>query len=390
MKIALVSPYITSKFEAEKFYNIQSFSISEELVKHDIAVDIYTGRKEGDPEERVVPISENLSFKVYYLPVLFEIAQQPVLRSLISRLKKGKYDLIQTSEDFQFTTLEIALLNKSFKSPLVIFQGMYAYPPTKPWNILYPLYDKTLGRFILHNTRLVVTKTTKAEEFMRNKGYSNVVTVPVGVDDTLFYPRDRKIFRKKVGIREEDPLTIYVGMLEERRDPLSLIDVMSLVVKNIPNANLLMIGDGPLKGEVLRRIKEKNLESNIKVLNKIPNAEMPYVYSSADLFVLLSQFEIFGMVILESMACATPVISTPTAGALDLINHGKNGMLVPLKNPEKTGEIITSSLQNRDLLAEMGENARKTILDKYTWTNLGKKYVSVYKKLILDKRKSIA
>lgn len=385
MKIAIVSPYITSKFESEKFYNIQSFSISSELVKHDIAVDIYTGRKEGDPAERVIPVSEKHFFKVQYLPVLFEIAQQPVLRSLISRLKKGNYDLIQTSEDFQFTTLQIASLNKSLKSPLVIFQGMYAYPSTKPWNILYPLYDKTLGRFILHSTSLVVAKTTKAEKFMRNKGYSNVVTIPIGVDDELFYPREREIFRGKVGIREEDPLIIYVGILEDRRDPLSLIDAMSLVIKNIPNANLLIIGDGPLKGEVLERIKEKNLESNIKILSKIPNAEMPYVYSSADLFVLLSQFEIFGMVILESMACATPVISTHTAGALDLINHGKNGMLIPFKNPEKTGEVIIGLLENRDLLAEMGKNARKTILDRYAWSNLGERYASVYKKLILEK-----
>jgi len=388
LKIANVSPYITSTFESEKFYNIQAIGLATELVKKGISVDIYTGspQKSLNGQVREIYVNNKSFFRIYYLPTKFVFAGQiPVITSLIKMLKGNNYDLIQTSEDFQLTTLELALFRKSLNTPLVIFQGVYTYTYRKILRSLQELFDKTINKnIIMPNVDLVITKTKTAEKFMQKKGYKRVITIPVGIHSDKFSPKDKSAFRDEIGISNEDPLLLYVGRLEPYRDLLTLIRSMKVISRDFPTAKLLIVGKGSLEDKI-RIISNHN--KNIILLGKIPNSKMPWVYSAADITLLPMKKTCvftFGMVILESMACGTPVISVPVPGAKDILNVWRNGILVPFEDHKTLADAVITLLENEKLRKKMGENARKIIERNYDWRVLVKKYIKAYKSVIGD------
>jgi len=377
MKIAFVSPYITTSLKDEKYYNVQVFGLAKELVKKGVEVDIYTGTRNKSRFSKKIIVDSKYYFKVIYIPVLCELlGQVPILKGLITQLRQKKYDIIQLAEDFQFTTFQVVMNRRKINSKyLILHQGAYDYSPNFFLKMLNMLYDKTLGKLVQRYIDLVITKTKSAEKFIRKKGYKNVETVPIGVDTDLFRPQKKMLFRKKNYIPENAPVLLYVGSFEARRNSLLLIQIIRILKNKLPEIRLCLIGDGPLKRDMQNTIEHYNLADNVLILNKIPNERLPFAYSAADLFILLSNYEIFGMVLVESMACGAPVVSTETAGAKDIINDMKNGCIVSIDKPEKVAEKIADILLDKNLLKLMGENARKTILENYGWEKIAEKYL---------------
>lgn len=388
MKIAIISPYITTSFMPEKFYNIQVFGLAKELSFLGWNVDVYTTKKHGDPDFKEILLKNDKKIGIYYkktiaIPIVSKLFQQPFLLINYRKINKN-YDLIQVSEDFQLNTLYFSVLRflKLVKLPLIIYQGSYKYSSNKIFGILWRLFDKVFGKIIRDNVNFVITKTTTAEQFMRMKGYPNIKTISVGVDIATFYPRERNIFREKMDLDNSIPLILYVGSIIPRRNIELLIEAMSIVTKHLKNAMLLLVGEGILIKNIKYSIENMHLEKNVKFFSLIPNKELPYVYSSADVFVLPSKEEIFGMVILESMACGTPVISTPTPGANNVISHYVNGIILENNTKEHLAKQILTILTNVNLSETLRENAEKTIKEKNNWSILAKDYNKVYLEVI--------
>ncbi|UCE08367.1 MAG: glycosyltransferase family 4 protein, partial [bacterium] len=123
---------------------------------------------------------------------------------------------------------------------------------------------------------------------------------------------------------------------------------------------------------------EKNLTNNIYLAGDIPNDQMRKFYNKADLVILLSKVEIFGMVILEAMACGCPVIASAVPGAQDVIEDGVNSFIV--SDMEATGIAgrIIRICNDSENLQKIKENALKTIREKYCWPVIVRQYYELY------------
>lgn len=372
MKIALVSGNISRYNNKEDFYNIQFFGLAKELVKKGHTIDIYTASDNGFYERKIYTDKKKF-FTVYYLPIILELFGQRILSNLIKKINSKEYNHIISAEDNQLITL---LLSLNKKNKLIVFQGAYKYTKRIPFNVLWPLFDFVFGWIIRKNCCAVVAKTTSAKKFMARKKYKNIFVIPVGVDPSRFRRKDKEGFKIKLKINDE-PVLLYVGILEKRRNIIGILESLDYLKKKLPNFKFLIIGEGPEEGEILRKIRKLNLEKNIIFIKETPNNKISEAYSASDIFILNSDYEIFGMVLVEGMACGTPCITTPTAGALDIIKDRYNGILTPFNNPEVLAKKILILLENKKLSKKISKNAIKTIQNGYTWNKIANQYESM-------------
>ncbi|MNX59694.1 Glycogen synthase [compost metagenome] len=185
---------------------------------------------------------------------------------------------------------------------------------------------------------------------------------PLGVDCEVFKPNSKE------RTTSDNPKLLYVGRIVEwKRVHLAIEALHALVQNGFPKANLKIIGPTSSENylsELKDLVEKYNLTENVFFLGHKEHFELPQYFQEADLFVLPSDKETFGMVMIESMACGTPVagINCP-GGPADVIANMVDGLL---SSPENYAEAILSLFKNKELLREMKENARKKAVSDYS------------------------
>jgi glycosyltransferase involved in cell wall biosynthesis len=183
---------------------------------------------------------------------------------------------------------------------------------------------------------------------------------PLGVDCEVFSPKGE--------VNYSGPKLLYVGRIVEWKRIHLAIEAVALLVKNgFSDAYLDIIGpvfSDKYMNQIQLLIKEKKLSTNVTCHALKKHVELPYYFQHADLFCLPSDRETFGMVMIEAMACGTPVaaINCP-GGPSDVIINNVDGIL---SSPENYADSILKLFRNRELLKEMKVNARNKVLQKYS------------------------
>ena len=146
----------------------------------------------------------------------------------------------------------------------------------------------------------------------------------------------------------------------------------------------MLIGDGEKKywDNFLNSIKWEIEKGKIIYRKKVTQEELPEIYQTSDLFLFTSNYEIFGMVLLEAMYFGLPVISTLNGGASTLINEGENGYVIDEFDAEKWSEKIAELIDDRERRQSMGQYACETIKSRFTWDKLAEKFESAYEEAI--------
>jgi len=203
----------------------------------------------------------------------------------------------------------------------------------------------------------------------------DIRVVPNGMDIGKFTAKQVDASR-----REDQPLRIVtVARLLERKGIQHLLEA---IADPVPlNVSLKIIGTGSYEESLKRRTAELGLEDRVTFAGFINGNSLPEHYREADLFVLPSQTESFGLVFAEAMASGLPVIATKVGGIPELIRSGTEGILV---NPASAGEIREALKyfdDNRDALVEMGSAGRRRIEEKYTWTRIAAAYAKIYQEV---------
>lgn len=147
---------------------------------------------------------------------------------------------------------------------------------------------------------------------------SKIHFISNGVDINRFYPKYS--FRDRSTIR-----IVNTGRLDTVKNHKLLIESFSHVVERYPDCELIILGDGELRSELVKQIKMYNLESKVNLLGKVSDPEK--YLSSSDIYVGTSIFEGFSLATLEAMACGLPVIFTKAGGVSDIVNNNENGYL---------------------------------------------------------------
>jgi glycosyltransferase involved in cell wall biosynthesis len=185
---------------------------------------------------------------------------------------------------------------------------------------------------------------------------------------------DTNIFRFKDKCRH--PLLIgYIGRLEEEKGLSNLIEAIPLVLNNKDDIKFLFCGDGPLFNKIKYDVKKGNLEPFIDVVGWISHNQVPEYLHKISLLILPSFSEGLPTIILEAMACGTPVLTTPVGGICDVIKDGKTGFLLENNSPECIAESVLKILNMPDTeLEQVSENARKFVENEFTFENVVKRW----------------
>ncbi len=370
MKIAMVSPYISTA-EDLTYYQSQQINLAVELVKPGIQVDIITLMRSSDHLAAETIID---GLNIYRLPLLSQLMKtrlrQPVMNGLWKQLKKGNYDFVQSSDDFTLSTLSAAVYALFHRTRLIIYQGVYAYSNKRLTRLLMMIYDLFANPLLRFTYCTAVCKTNRARQYLKKKNFQKVRVIPIGVNISTFYPEKAK----HTGTYE----LLAVGSLIPRKNYSFLLDVFQRLNSINSRARLTIIGSGPEEFRILNYINQYNLTGKVVLLKSVPNSQMRHYYSKSDLTLLFSTKEIFGMVILESMACGCPVMSTPTPGALDVISDNINGFIAGEQDPEKIALRINSVIEDRGRLKEVRKAVLRTVAEKYSWPKIAKQYHDLY------------
>ena len=215
--------------------------------------------------------------------------------------------------------------------------------------------------------------------------------VPAGVDLELFYPRGKDDAKQKLGI-QENRVILYVGRIE----PLKGIDILLKAVALLedPADNRLVIVGGSLEDDLeLERLKGLSetlgIQGKVTFTGSVPQGILPDFYSAADVFVLPSYYESFGLVALEAMACGTPVVVSRVGGLKTFIKQGETGYLIPWRCPEPFAQRLDILMANPDLKESMGKAARAQALEM-SWSGVAERLLDFYSDLLAESWVSVA
>ncbi|SRX55345.1 glycosyltransferase family 4 protein [Aequorivita sp. CIP111184] len=215
-------------------------------------------------------------------------------------------------------------------------------------------YYRNANHILVH-THLQKMEMEKMEIF---KGL-DIRVFPLGVDCDYFNPLARK---------NSSPKLLYVGRIVEwKRIHLAIEAISTLKENGFPEASLKIIG--PVSSQeymhsLKKMVIDQGLQNNVEFLGHKEHAELPKYFQEADLFTLPSDKETFGMVMIEAMACGTPVAGMDCPGGpSDVITHLENGLLT---TPEKYSQTILDYFKNQDRIATIEKNARKKVIDEYS------------------------
>ena len=236
------------------------------------------------------------------------------------------------------------------------------------------------------------TLAEKAQlEWLYHADPDKISVIPPGVDTDHFYPIPVDEARQYIGKNPEDRMILFVGRIE----PLKGLDTLIRAVACLKSSDILepvhlaVIGGDPdasaeeITAEMLRVQNLRDelcLEKMVIFLGKRDQDTLPYYYSAAEVVVMPSQYESFGMVALEAMACGTPVIASQVGGLAFLVQDNITGYTIPADDPEALCEKLSWVLINAELKQRLGEAAHR-YAQKYDWKNIGTQIVDLYKKL---------
>lgn len=161
-----------------------------------------------------------------------------------------------------------------------------------------------------------------------------------------------------------------------------MLEAMPYVLEKFTDVRYIVVGDGPEREKLERIADKRELTNNVDFVGELRNNELPRYYSMADVFVLPSVHEGFGIVKLEAFAFGVPVIVTNGGGAVEGVDHGENGFVVPLNQPKKLAEAIITILANPELKESMGRRGKEIVMKNYLWKHNVKKVIKVYSGLM--------
>ena len=202
--------------------------------------------------------------------------------------------------------------------------------------------------------------------------------VPNGVDVAKFQPfADKETAKRQFGLGDE-PCVLFVGSLIPRKGLHFLVEAAKKIVKERSETKFLIVGEGPMRNQLINSLEAANLADNFKFLGNLKDNKLQAVYNCADVFALPSIQEGQGIVLLEAQACAKPVVAFNIGGVNEAIRNGDTGLLVKPGSTEEFADATLKLISDKSLREKMGANGRTFILENFTWDICAQKMLTVY------------
>ena len=197
----------------------------------------------------------------------------------------------------------------------------------------------------------------------------------ISIYDFIFSDEKRIQIREELGIASNEKLILAVGRLDDSKDYPNLLSAVVDLFSNCDHVKLVIAGDGSLLNSLKEKTKLLGLEKKVTFLGI--RTDIPSLMSAADVFVLSSAWEGFGLVVAEAMACNRVVVATDCGGVKEVV--GDAGFLVPPKDSVALANALERALNlNDDESIQLGKEARKRVLEHYSLTAATEKWINLY------------
>jgi len=219
---------------------------------------------------------------------------------------------------------------------------------------------KKIIRKTLENADLIVTKSQALKDVIQNefKNVKNIKVILNGIDKELFKPMPKQQARNELGIGSSQKNLIFVGNFQIEKGLDYLLDAMSLVLKNINDVHLYVVGDGPLKSSVIRKINALKLADNVHLMGAVSHDKLPVYFSAADFLCLPSLREGCPNVVLEALSCGTRIIASDVGAVPDILTSESLGFIHPPQDINAMALTICKALNSENISFDF---------DWYTW-----------------------
>ena len=238
-----------------------------------------------------------------------------------------------------------------------------------PFNLLLRRIGSTvdvltyLGEF----TRSAISKGLTA------KAQASMVKIAPGIDVEHFIPTDATVLRNSLGLSDKKVI-VSVGRLVHRKGQDHLIEAMPEILKSIPQAHLLLVGEGPYREHLQTLVKKYNLEASVTFIGRIQYKDLPSYICVGDIFAMPSRSRLMGLeveglgiVYLEASSCGLPVLAGDSGGAPDALVQNETGLVVNGTDDQQIAKAAIKLLTNIELSKKMGLAGRQWIIDNWRW-----------------------
>jgi phosphatidylinositol alpha-1,6-mannosyltransferase len=206
---------------------------------------------------------------------------------------------------------------------------------------------------------------------------SQMVQLTPGVDDVVFHPgADGAAIRARHGLGQR-PVVVCVSRMVARKGQDVLVRALPLIRAQVPDAALLLVGDGPHRPAVEREIDRLGLRAHVVLSGRVPEHELPDYYAAGTVFCMPSrnrlaglETEGLGICYLEAAATGLPVVAGDSGGAPDAVLEGENGFVVDGSDPDAIAERCTRLLLDPELAAKFGARGRAWVAQQWRWDDL--------------------
>jgi glycosyltransferase involved in cell wall biosynthesis len=303
-----------------------------------------------------------------------------LFRSLIEAkriLRRRKIDIVHhmLPAVFNYTFSPLALAN-GLRQPFVfgpISIRYFQIPLTE--RALFPLTSRLHKETVRKCARIITITNQTKNMYVESFDERGISVIPFGVDTEVFKPA-------RLEQRREGCEILYAGSLYPLKGVHDLIRATSNVRKRGLEAELTIVGEGQQKEALIALTRALDIEEHVKFEGFVPYSSMPKYYKRSDIFCFPTLGEPFGKAVIEAMACGKPVIATNAGGPSEIIQDKVDGILVPPSNPEAIAQQIIRLLENKNERRRLGERARETAVNRFSWSKIAEKYHQLYSGLL--------
>jgi len=294
-----------------------------------------------------------------------------------------EFDIIQASQTLPLIPAKILSILK--KRPIVaVYHDVYGYHfSLRDKGVIKGLIRGSLEKMTLnqeYNGVIAVSNSTKSKLVNYGVSRNKLHVIYEGVDleyiDSINSDKKSRL------------LILYVGRLVAHKCIEDLLDSFKIVQKKIQLARLMIVGTGPRRQELEAYSSQLGIEECIQFTGYVSDKKKYQLMKQADVLVLPSVMEGFGLVLIEAMACGTPVIAVDLGGPKEVVSDNKTGFLVSPRQPKEIAEMILIILRNHELRQVMSKDARLRVEDFFTWEKTSERIESLYYKVVARARGS--
>jgi 1,2-diacylglycerol 3-alpha-glucosyltransferase len=308
---------------------------------------------------------------------------------LLPALEQEKYDIIHVHTPFVAHYLGLKLAAQlnipCIETYHTFFEDyLHHYLPWMPKSIARGI-ARMISKRQCNAVDAIVAPSNPMLDVLRKYGV-NVLSevIPTGLQDSSFAAADGQAFRLKYGIPLDRPMLLYVGRVAFEKNIDFLLEMTKLLAEKRPDVLLVVTGEGPAEASLHKLAKTLEIEKNVQFIGYLDrNKELNACYESADIFVFASKSETQGLVLLEAMAQATPVVAIAELGTASILIEGKGALIAP-DDTTQFAERVHQLLLNPEHRFELGNRAKNYALDKWTATLQAQRMIKFYEEIILS------